>query len=178
MKNYKPRRSASRSRIKSISALVSSPSLRSNFTLATVAMRCTSNAPSLLRNGLRIGTSQRLSRTAVVWATTVKTSKSSPRGCEVRMRHGRTFAAMPKSTIQMSPGFAAGIFGFLFVHVAEHRVGGLVEELRLVPLVQFAQTAADGGTLVVRQLGQFGKDFNRTHGMKLTLTHRTGKWGF
>jgi hypothetical protein len=72
----------------------------------------------------------------------------------------------------------AGNHGFLFVHVAEHRVGGLVEELRLVLLVQFAQAAADGGTLVVRQLGQFGKDFNRTHGMKLTLSHWTGKRGF
>jgi hypothetical protein len=85
---------------------------------------------------------------------------------------------MPKSTIQMSPGFAAGIFGFLFIHVAEHRVGGFVEELRLVPLVQFAQTAADGGALVVRQLGQFGKDFNRTHGKKLTLRREAGKRGF
>jgi hypothetical protein len=125
-----------------------------------------------------MGTSQRLPRIAVVCATTVKTSKSSPRGCGVTMRHGRTFAAMPKSTIQMSPGFAVGIFGFLFVHVAEHRVGGLVEELRLVPLVQFAQAAADGGTLIVRQFGQFGKDFNRTHGMKLTLLREAGKRGF
>jgi hypothetical protein len=82
---------------------------------------------------------------------------------------------MPKSTIQMSPGFAAGIFGFLFIHVTAHRVGGFVEKLRLVPFVQFAQPAADGGTLVVRQLGQFGKDFNRTHGKKLTLRHHTGK---
>src|ERR1039458_6817336 len=141
-------------------------------------MRCTSNAPSLSRNGFGMGTSQRLPRITVVCATTVKTSKSSPRGCGVRMRHGRTFAAMPKSTIQMSPGFAAGIFGFLFIHVAEHRVGGFVEELRLVPLVQFAQTAADGGALVVRQLGQFGKDFNRTHGKKLTLRREAGKRGF
>jgi len=85
---------------------------------------------------------------------------------------------MPKSTIQMSPGFAAGIFGFLFVHVAEHCVGGLVEELRLVPLVQFAQAAPDSGTLFVRQLGQFGKNFNRTHGMKLTLLREAGKRGF
>jgi hypothetical protein len=85
---------------------------------------------------------------------------------------------MPKSTIQMSRGFAAGIFGFLFVHVAEHCVGGLVKELSLVPLVQFAQAAADGRTLFIRQLGQFGKDFNRTHGMKLTLLHEAGKRGF
>jgi hypothetical protein len=78
----------------------------------------------------------------------------------------------------MSPGFAAGMFGFLFVHVAEHRVSGLVQELRFVPLVQFAQTAADGGTFVVRQLGQFSKDFNRAHGKKLTLLRDTGKRGF
>jgi hypothetical protein len=44
----------------------------------------------------------------------------------------------------------AGNHGFLFVHVAEHRVSRLVEELRLVPLVQFAQAAANGGTLFVR----------------------------
>jgi hypothetical protein len=67
---------------------------------------------------------------------------------------------------------------FLFVHVPEHRVGGLVDELRFVPLVQFAQTAADGGTFVVRQLRQFGKDFNRAHGNKLTLARWTGKRGF
>jgi hypothetical protein len=65
---------------------------------------------------------------------------------------------MPKSTIQMSPGFAAGIFGFLFVHVAE--------------------AAADGGTLFVRQLGQFGHDFNRTHDVKLTPHLHAGKRGF
>jgi len=39
MKNHKPKRSASRSGTRSISARVSSPSLRSSFTLATVAMR-------------------------------------------------------------------------------------------------------------------------------------------
>ena len=82
------------------------------------------------------------------------------------------------TTIQMSPGFAAGIFGFLFVHVVEHRVGGLVEELCFVPLIQFTETTADGGALVVRQLGQFGKDFNRTHGRKLTLPREAGKRGF
>jgi hypothetical protein len=67
------------------------------------------------------------------------------------------------------------MFGFLLIHVAKHCVGGFVEELRLVPLVQFAQTATDGGTLVIRQLWQFGKDFNRTHRMKLTLLRATGK---
>jgi hypothetical protein len=50
--------------------------------------------------------------------------------------------------------------------------------LRLVPLVQFAQAAPDSGTLFIRQLGQFGKNFNRTHAVKLTPHLHAGKRGF
>jgi hypothetical protein len=85
---------------------------------------------------------------------------------------------MPKSTIQMSPGFAAGIVGFLFVQVLEHSVGGLVEDLLFVPLVQFAQPTTDHGTLLAGQLGQFGQNFNRAHGRKLPLLRCVGKRGF
>jgi hypothetical protein len=70
---------------------------------------------------------------------------------------------MPKSTRQISPGFAAGMFGFLFVHVLEHGVGGFVEELQFVPLVKFTQAAADCRSFCVRQLGQLIQDFCRAH---------------
>ena len=53
----------------------------------------------------------------------------------------------------MSPGIAAGIFHFFFIQAGKQCVGRLVKELRLVPLIEFAQTAADGRTLVTRQLG-------------------------
>jgi hypothetical protein len=36
------------------------------------------------------------------------------------LTHGRTLAAIPKSTIQMSTGFAAGLSSLLLVHLLEH----------------------------------------------------------
>src|SRR5208282_906960 len=170
-----PSRSASRSRTPSNSAGANSPSLRSSFTLATVAIRCTSKAPLSSRNAFGMATSQWLPRRDVVWATMVKTSSSSPLGWRVRTRQGRTFAAMPRSTCQTSPGFAAGILGLLFVHILKHRIGGLVEKERFVLLFQPAQQLADGGPLVRRQLGQLLHDFCSTHGGNLPLLGDAGK---
>jgi hypothetical protein len=47
--------------------------------------------------------------------------------------------------------------GFLLVHILKHRVSGFVEELQFV---------------------LFGKDFNFTHGQKLTRPRKAGKRGF
>jgi hypothetical protein len=57
------------------------------------------------------------------------------------LRHGRTLAAIPKSTIQTSPRFAAGIGSLLFVHIPEHGFSRLLEEERFVWLIQLAQPA-------------------------------------
>src|SRR5207247_1768987 len=134
-----PKRSAKRSRTKSNSCRVSSPNLRSSFTPATVATRCTSNTPSESRKLFAIGSSHRFPRIAVVWATTVKTSNSLLFGGGVRIRQARTFAAMPKSVIQISPGLAAGILGLLVVHLLEHRVGRFVQEQQFVRPIEFPQ---------------------------------------
>src|SRR5258708_1588668 len=42
------------------------------------------------------------------------------------MRQGRTLAAMPKSVIQTSPGFATAILPLLLVHILKHRIVRLV----------------------------------------------------
>jgi len=51
------------------------------------------------------------------------------------MRQGRVFTATPKSTIQISRGFAVGIFSFLPVYFMEHGVGGVVKKLQLIVLI-------------------------------------------
>src|SRR5437868_4612163 len=112
-------------------------------------MRCTSKAPLLARNGLGNDTSQRLPRSEVVWATTVKTSNSSLAGGGVRIRQGRTFAVMPKSTIQISPGFAVGILGLLVIHFLKHGVGRFVEKMGFVVPVHFLQALSYDGPLLV-----------------------------
>jgi hypothetical protein len=76
----------------------------------------------------------------------------------------------------MSPGFATGIFGFLFVPVLEPARGDSVENWWFVPPVEFAP-AADGEMVFVRRPRQFGREFNRAHGTKLTLPRGTGKRG-
>src|SRR5579859_4688134 len=91
------------------------------------------------------------------------------------MRQGRTFAAMPRSTCQMSPGFTASILSLLFVHVFKHRIGGFVEKERLVLLFKFTQPLADGSTLIRRQFGQFLHDFRGAHGTNLPPLANTGK---
>ena len=70
------------------------------------------------------------------------------------------------------------MLGFILVHVPEHCVSGFVEELLLIPLVEFAQAAADGSTLLVRQLGQLGENLGCAHGRKVTLALLTRKPGF
>ena len=56
----------------------------------------------------------------------------------------------------MSPGFAVGIFGFMFVQSGEHRGGGQQK-------------------LVIRPLRQFCQNFSRTDGKQLTLLTTAGK---
>ncbi len=146
--------------------------------MATVARRGTSPTPSRSRNGLEMKVPQRCPRTAFLWETTVKTSKSSWYDGGVIMRQERIFAALPRFSIQNSPGLAAAIFGFLLVHLQAHGCGRYWQKLPVFSLLQFEQTAAPGRPLVVRQSGQFRKNLNRTHGLKLTRPSRTGKLCF
>jgi hypothetical protein len=60
------------------------------------------------RNVLGILNSQRLPRSEVVWRRTVTRSSSSGAGLPVSNSAGRTFAVIPKSVIQTSPGAYAG----------------------------------------------------------------------
>src|SRR5947209_812202 len=91
------------------------------------------------------------------------------------MRQGRTLATMPRSTTQTSPGLAAGILGLLLVHLLEHRIGGLVEELRFVALFELSETLQDGGPLLCGQLGKLGNDFRCAHVENLPFPHISSK---
>lgn len=178
MKNYRPKRSAFRSPSKPTPGPISSPSAYDHFTQATVAFRWPSKEPARSRKSACVKAFQRLAQTAITWASKVKTSMSSPRGCGISMSHGGTFADRPKSTILISPAFAVDICSFKFAPVADHHRGGCTVEIRLAPRGLFALEIADCRTLPAGQRGQFGKGFNRTHRQKLTLQRGAGKRGF
>src|SRR5438876_586014 len=60
-----------------------------------------------------MSTSNRVPCTLVVCGTTVTNTRSCGSVGMLRIRHGRTFAAMPRSTIQTDPRSAAGVTGGL-----------------------------------------------------------------
>jgi len=77
-----------------------------------------------------------------------------------------------------SPGLVTGIDSLLVVHVAEHRLGGLLQEERVVRPVQFPHPPYNRGALLWRQFGQLFNDVGHVHRTKLTLRQCSGKVGF
>src|SRR5687767_1277893 len=108
--------------------------------------------------------SQRLPRSAVVCKRTVTRSSSSSAGAPVSNNAGRTLAAMPKSTIQTSPGVSASI---LVLHAIKYQsaiqrgliAGGDV----LIFLGQFQQLFTHGTPLRFREVRQFVDDLCGAH---------------
>ncbi len=70
---------------------------------------------------------------------------------------------MPKSVCQTSPGLAAGIFGLHPIHFLKSLERGLVQKLRGVFFLQFAEPASDGPSLVLGEVGQLCDDFRCAH---------------
>ena len=79
---------------------------------------------------------------------------------------------MPRSVIQTSPGFAAGILNLLVVHRLKHRVGRFVQKLQFVLIFEFTKAAADCGPLVGSQFREFGNDFANAHVENVTSLSR------
>src|SRR6266487_4629074 len=109
--------------------------------------------------------SQRLPRSAVVCSKTVTRSSSSGAGSPVRSSAGRTLAAIPKSTIQTSPGLTPRIFVFNPVEHLRAVERGLVAQGHAGILIgDFQQLLANGPTLRFAQLWKFPDDFRCAHG--------------
>ncbi len=70
---------------------------------------------------------------------------------------------MPKSVCQTSPGLAAGILGLHPIHFLKSLERGLVQKLRGVFFLQFAEPASDGPSLVRGEVGQLCDDFRCAH---------------
>src|SRR5208282_6326543 len=81
---------------------VSLPRNRSALTAGTVTGFCTRNAPGL-RNGTLIGTSRSEPRKDVVCGITLMSARSESLHARLRIRAGRGFWTMPRSTSQTSP---------------------------------------------------------------------------
>ena len=106
-------------------------------------------------------------RKEVVCARTVMRASSSSSGKSVSSRHGRTFAAMPKSTVQISPRRASGIRGILSFHLIKQRKSfarGLVAENNILGFrLHLDDFPAQIAPLMMSQLGQFFDDFSHAH---------------
>src|ERR1700689_4553734 len=100
--------------------------------------------------------SQRLPRNEVVCGRTVMSANSSSSGKSVTSKHGRTLAAMPKSTVQISPCRASGTRRGLGFHLVKHRkplAGRIVAEVDVFALgLNFDDFPAQLPALVVSQL--------------------------
>jgi hypothetical protein len=89
----------------------STPNFLSNFACGMVTRFWASNTPGR-RKRVVIATSKRDPRGLVVCATIVMSARSCSATGTLRTRHGRTFAASPRSTNHTSPRCVAGICGF------------------------------------------------------------------
>ncbi len=100
-------------------------------------------------------------------------ANSSSSGKSVRSKHGRTLAAMPKSTVQISPCCASGTRRVLGFHLVEHRkpfAGRVVAEVDVFALgLEFDYFPAQLAPLVMSQLGEFVDDFGHAHTLFVTL---------